>query len=121
MNDASLTQQILDCEHRYWKAMSENDVERAMALTRFPCTVSGPQGARTIGMEEYRKMMKAHDGAMYAGVALQNPQVQSFTDDSALITYSVEINGMTMLDASFWVREDKGWVCGYHSEFPQTT
>ena len=49
--------EILHMERRYWDAMKNNDVEAAVALKKFPCVISGPQGARRVTEEQYRELM----------------------------------------------------------------
>lgn len=36
MNAASVQNEIINLEKKYWTAMTENDVESAVLLTRFP-------------------------------------------------------------------------------------
>lgn len=110
--------EILHMERRYWEAMKNNDVEAAVALTKFPCVISGPQGARRVTEEQYRELMESMNGDEYKGIEIKDPHVDILTDDTALISYSTEVNGMKMLDVSTWVREDDKWVCAFHSENP---
>lgn len=118
MSSIASQQEILGLENQYWQAMADEDVEAAVALTRFPCVLTSPKGAQRITEEQYRKMMASHKGAAYKNVELKNPQIDSLTDDTALISYSVEVNGMKMLDVSTWVREGGQWRCAFHSENP---
>ncbi len=115
----SLQHQILKNENRYWDAMRANDVEAAIALTHFPCLVASPHGTRSVTQEDYRSLMEASDGDRFKGITIDNPDVQAMTDDSAIITYTVEMNGMTMRDTSLWLKEGGKWTCGYHAEFPE--
>lgn len=107
---------IIMLEKQYWKAMSENDIDAAVALTKFPCTVAGPKGVQKLNEEGYRKIMKSGNGDQYKDIELRNPEVEILNADTAMINYSVLWNGMKMLDVSTWVREGKKWVCVFHSE-----
>lgn len=111
--------EILELEEKYWDAMRENDVETAVALTKFPCTVAGPHGARRVTESEYRELMLAMNGDDYKGIELKNPMVDFLNDNTALISYTTCVKGMKMLDVSTWVCEGGQWVCAFHSETPQ--
>ena len=119
MENKSKEREILGLERQYWKAMGDNDVETAVSLTRFPAIVSGPQGTRKISEDEYRKMMKSHDGSVFKNVELKDAQVEVVSEDLAIASYSTRIQGMDMLDVSTWVRDDGKWVCAFHAENPK--
>lgn len=108
--------EIIKLENKYWSAIKTNDVETAVALTRFPVTLTSPKGAHTMSEDEFRKIMSSGDGAKAEGVQIQNPLVSQITDDVAIIAYEVKMNGMKMLDVSTWVRDDDEWTCAFHSE-----
>lgn len=111
-------EEIISLEKKYWKAMADSDVETAVSLTRFPCIVTGPQGTRRISEEEYRSMMKAHPGDQFKEIELQNPHVDMLGNESAIISYETNVNGMRMSDLSTWIRQGDEWVCAFHSENP---
>lgn len=69
--------------------------------------------------KEYRQMMWAHNPDQFKGIELTDAKVDLLNEDTALISYSTEVNGMSMLDVSTWVREGKEWRCAFHSENPQ--
>jgi electron transfer flavoprotein alpha/beta subunit len=118
MNTSNITDDILKQENNYWKAMKDRDVDSAIALTRFPCVVSGPQGTHRIEEPEYRKMMAATDGKQFKDVTIEKPNIEVLNENTALITYSTRVGGMDMIDVSTWVREGGKWVCAFHSENP---
>jgi hypothetical protein len=62
--------------------------------------------------------MKANDGSQYKNIELQHPQVEIMSDETAVITYEVNVNGKKMFDTSLWLKNENKWICGYHSEFP---
>ena len=118
MSSNPTKQDVIALENKYWDAMRSQDIDAAIALTRFPCIVAGPQGARRINEEQYRNVMKKADGSRYDGVQLENPEVDVINADTALISYSTRVNGKAMQDVSTWVRDGKRWVCAFHSETP---
>jgi len=118
MNSNPTQNEILGLERKYWDAMKNNDVDAAVKLTKFPCVVTSPKGAQRIDEKEYRKMMESMKGDSYKEVEIENPQVDILSQDTALISYSIQHNGMKMLDVSTWVRENGKWACAFHSENP---
>lgn len=118
MNTTPNKQEIFKLETQYWKAMKNNDVEAAVALTKFPCTVVSPKGAKRITEDQYRQMMQSSSGEQYKNVEIKDPQVDILNDTTALISYSTTVNGMKMLDVSTWIRENDKWICAFHSENP---
>lgn len=117
-NNANIEKEILQLEEKYWKSMQKKDVETAVSLTHFPCIVSSPQGTSQIDEDQYRKLMKNQDTSRFDGVMLDKPQVEVINENVAIINYSLQINGMKMLDVSTWVREEGEWRCAFHSEMP---
>lgn len=118
MNAAPSKQDIFNLEKKYWHAMKNNDVDTAVALTKFPCTVAGPKGAQRISQDQYREMMQSNKGDQYKDVHIKDPHINIINENTALISYSIEIKGMKMLDVSTWVRDGDKWVCAFHSENP---
>jgi len=114
MND----QAFLNLEKQYWQAMGNNDVEAAVALTKFPCIVAGPQGLLQVNESEYRKIMAKQRGDAYKDVELQDPKVRMLNEQTAIVAYTVLINGMKMLDVSTWIKDGTEWSCAFHSENP---
>ncbi len=98
--------------------MKNNDVDAAVELTKFPCVVVSPMGAQRFEEKEYRKLMESANGNNFKNIEIQNPEVNFLNEDTALISYKINHNGMDMLDVSTWVRENDKWVCGFHSENP---
>jgi len=118
MNTVPNKQDIFVLEKKYWEAMKNNDVDTAVDLTKFPCTVAGPKGAQRISKDQYREMMQSNKGEQYKDVKIMDPHVDILNENTALISYSIKMNGMKMLDVSTWIREGEKWVCAFHSENP---
>ncbi len=108
--------QVVELEQKFWQAMKDDDIESAVALTRFPCLISSPQGSKLVVEEDFRKMMKGDSGDKFRGVELQNNLVQILNDDTAVITYEYDLGGKRLLDSSTWVNENGNWLCAFHSE-----
>ncbi len=119
MNAAKIEKEILDLEKQYWQALIDKDFNAAISMTHFPCTVTGPQGAKVINEAQYRQMLNSSDTNSYNGIDIRNPQVEVVNEDTAILTYSTQMKGEDMLDVSTWVRENGNWVCAFHSENPQ--
>lgn len=118
MNAVPTKQDIFKLEKKYWDAMKNDDVDTAVALTKFPCTVAGPTGAHRINKDQYREMMQANQGYQYKDIEIKDPHIDILNENTALISYSIEMKGMKMLDVSTWIREGDKWVCAFHSENP---
>lgn len=118
MNAVPNKQDIFALEKKYRDAIKNNDVDTAVALTKFPCTVAGPKGAQRVSKDQYRQMMQSNKSDQYKGVELKDAHVDILNENTALISYSTVIKGMKMLDVSTWVREEDKWVCAFHSENP---
>lgn len=58
MNAVPNKQDIFSLEKKYWEAMKTNDVEAAVSLTKFPCTITSAKGAQRISEDQYRQMMQ---------------------------------------------------------------
>lgn len=116
--DARLSNEILGYERKYWDAMASNDIEAAVNLTKFPCVITSPRGARLVSEDQYRDLMGKMDGSEYKGIKLEDAHVELLSDDTAVVTYYTQVNGIKMLDSSTWVREGDNWLCGFHSENP---
>lgn len=118
MKHASERKQIKLLEQHYWEAMKNVDVETAVKLTHFPCTLVSPQGVRKIDEKEYRENMKSMDGSHYKDIKLENESIDILSEDVALVTYQIDFNNMRMQDVSTWVKTDGNWKCAFHSETP---
>ena len=119
MANAPIESEILGQERQFWQTMKNGDEDGAVALTRFPCIISGPQGVSRVNETTFRETMRSHDARQYKDVEIDDPQVELLNDDAALITYSTEINSMRMINVSTWVRDGDHWKCSFHSENPE--
>lgn len=118
INSSQIQNEIIGLEKKYWKAMVDKDIESAISLTHFPCTVAGPHGAERISEDQYRQILQTSNTDQYRNVDINDARVDVWNDQTAMITYSTLINGHDFLDVSTWIREDGKWVCSYHSENP---
>jgi hypothetical protein len=55
--DAKLEGELFELEKKFWQAMKDRDVATAVALTDFPCVVSGPQGVSEVDEPTFTKLM----------------------------------------------------------------
>jgi len=118
INTSKIQNEIIGLEKKYWKAMVDKDVESAISLTHFPCTITGAKGAERISEDQYRQILKSSNTDHYRQVELKDPKVDVWNEQTAMITYSTQVDGRDLLDVSTWIREDGKWVCAYHSENP---
>ncbi len=126
MRDGSAKKALLACEKRYWKAMKDNDVDAAVALTDFPCIVAGAQGVSSVDEPSFRKIMTSSRREIRKVSIGDDAQVRMLGDDVAIVAYRIHeemvVNGKTTTldaaDASTWVRRDGEWRCAQHSETP---
>lgn len=116
--------EVLELEKRFWKALQENDVKTAVALTDFPCLLTGPQGVGRIEQQEFVQMMEGAPYRLNRFELGKNPQVRMLGDDVAVIAYEVKeemtLDGKSVTleaaDSSTWVRRNGKWRCALHTE-----
>jgi hypothetical protein len=101
--------EILGLERKYWQAMKDADAETAVAMTRFPCVLTSARGEMRVDEAQYRKMMESHDAAQFKDIEIQDPKVDSLGPDTALISYSIQFDGMDMLDVWTWLHSCAHW------------
>lgn len=115
--------ELLELENKFWTALRDRDLEAALALTDFPCILSGPQGVSSVDRASFTKMMQ---GASYSldAFSLEHAEVRLVGSDVAIVAYKakedVTVNGeqvhLDVADASTWVRRDGAWRCVQHAE-----
>jgi hypothetical protein len=121
--EQEIKEELVNLENRYWQAIKNKDVNSAMALTDFPCIVSGSQGIGSIDREKYAQIMK---GAKYdlKEFAIEDAEVRMLNEDVAILAYKVHeeltVDGKDLTieasDASTWVRRNGKWLCALHTE-----
>ena len=124
MDTKSLEQDLLDLEARYWRAMTDRDINAAVRLTDFPCVVSGPQGFGIVDELKFVDMMKTRPYELHRAEVGNEASVRMLSDDVAVIAYKVHeeltVDGKPVSldanDSSTWVRRDGHWLCAFHSE-----
>jgi hypothetical protein len=116
--------QLLELEHQYWRALQEHDVQTAVALTDFPCLITGPSGMGQIDEATFASLM--HDAPYeIRNVELDDDaKVRLISNDVAILAYKVKeelmVDGEPVAfeawDSSTWVRRNGHWLCALHSE-----
>jgi hypothetical protein len=123
MTSTTTERDLLKLEKRFWQAMKDHDVESAVALTDFPCIVSGPQGIARVEEYAFRTMMSSQKYSI-DDFEFEDAQVRMIGRDVAVVAYKVHehmtVDGkpvsLDAADSSTWVRRDGRWVCALHSE-----
>jgi ketosteroid isomerase-like protein len=124
MDKAKVEKEIMDLERKYWRALQENDVETAIALTDFPCIVAGPQGVQRFEREAFEEMMSNAPYQIRRVDIGDHPLVRMVSDDCVVVAYKVheeatvdgEATSLDATDTSAWVQRDGQWRCALHSE-----
>ena len=123
MASATIEQELLGLERKYWQAIKDRDVDAALALTDDPCIVAGAQGVAKIDRTSMAKMMKQE---MYTleDFEFDGAQVRMLADDIAIVAYQVHekltVQGepvdLHAADCSTWIKRDGRWRCALHTE-----
>ena len=121
----TVTNEIMELEHRFWDAMKAKDAETAAAMTDDGCIIVGAQGvsaidAKTMGTLTTDGKWKLDEFAFDT----EKAQVRMVAEGIAIVAYNVkervEVDGKTLSvdanDASVWVRRDGEWRCALHTE-----
>jgi hypothetical protein len=119
----SIEDELLELEHRFWRALQANDGAAALSLTDDPCIVAGASGVGSIDHAMFADMMA---GATYTltEYEITAPEARMVSADVATIAYNVReeliVDGepltLNAADTSVWVRREGGWVCAMHTE-----
>lgn len=123
MNRATVEQELMRLEERYWDAIKNRDVQAAARLTDEPCILTGAQGVGLVHREAMDRMLQSAPWTLN-DFELSEPQVKLIGDDVAILAYKVHeeltVDGrpvsLDAADASTWVRHEDGWVCALHTE-----
>jgi uncharacterized protein (TIGR02246 family) len=115
--------ELLRLEDRYWRAIQERDVDKALEMTDDPCLVAGASGVARVGREAFVEIMKGARYTLHA-FELKKTDVRFLSDDVALVVYEVHedltVSGekvnLDASDASVWVRREGRWLCALHTE-----
>jgi hypothetical protein len=124
MATTSLEKELLALENRYWRAIKENNVDAALALTDDPCIVAGASGVSRVDKETFKKIMTGAPWTLHEFEIKDDAEARLINDDVAVLAYKVRetmtVDGkpvtMEANDASTWVRRDGNWVCALHTE-----
>ena len=124
MTNEALANELLHCEKQFWQALMEQDVEKAIELTDFPCVLTGAQGIGEVDRATFTKMMKAPAYVIHDFKIDRAPVVRQLGDDIAVIAYKVReditVDGeriaLDAADSSTWIRRDGKWRCALHTE-----
>ena len=125
MNSTATDKELIQHEHRFWKAMQDKDARVAQDMTDDGCIVVGAQGvsavdAKTMGKLTTEGKWQLDDYSFDE----KNTQVRMLSDDVAIVAYKVNervvVDGKELPveanDASVWVRRDGKWRCALHTE-----
>lgn len=123
MTSTTIETELLELEHRFWKAMQANDLQAALDLTDDPCIVAGASGAAAVDHETFKQMFNGATWSIH-DYEITSPVVQKVSADVAVIAYSVRedltVDGekltLNAADTSVWVRRDGKWLCSMHTE-----
>ena len=124
MTNEALANELLRCEKQFWQALMEQDVEKAIELTDFPCVLTGAQGIGEVDRATFTKMMKNPPYVIHDFQIDRAPVVRELGDDIAVIAYKVReditVDGeriaLDAADSSTWIRRDGKWRCALHTE-----
>lgn len=124
MAKQTVTDELLDLEQRYWKAIQDKDIDTAAGLTDFPCIVAGARGVSKVDREMFVGMMKNRPYQLRRFSLGDEAHVRLLNDDVAVVAYKVHeeltVDGQPVTvdaaDASTWVRRGGKWVCAMHTE-----
>jgi uncharacterized protein (TIGR02246 family) len=123
MANTTLTNELIDLENQYWKAIQEKDTDAAMRLTDDECIVTGAQGVGRLDRKALSAMLQQAPYTLHS-FELKDPEVRQLGDDVAVVAYKVHeeltVDGkpvkLEAADASTWIRRDGGWRCALHTE-----
>ena len=124
MTNEALANELLRCEKLFWQALMEQDVDKAIELTDFPCVLTGAQGVGEVDRATFTTMMKDPAYVLHDFTIDRAPVVRELGDDIAVIAYKVReditVDGeriaLDAADSSTWIRRDGKWRCALHTE-----
>jgi ketosteroid isomerase-like protein len=125
--DANAVETLTQLEHRFWRALVDEDIDTALGLLCEPALLVSTHGSVQFDHATYRRM--AEQGPMVVkDFQIIDLQVLMPTPDTAVMTYLVvqtlAVRGepgdivQRMTDASTWVRQGDRWRCALHTETP---
>ncbi|MGZ3693822.1 MAG: nuclear transport factor 2 family protein [Bdellovibrionota bacterium] len=124
--NSPLAKELIGLEKKYWQAMQDHNLSAALELTDFPCLVAGPQGARLVHINQFKKMFASHKDSTMHVTFNGEPEVRMLNENSAIIAYKVrsethskgKVQTVEAVDTSTWVKRDGEWACAHHTETP---
>jgi uncharacterized protein (TIGR02246 family) len=123
MQATEVSQEIIELEHEYWRAMRDKDARAAQALTDDQCVLTGSSGVTPLDRAKFEQMLASDVWTLHEYV-ISDALVRQLSDDVAVIAYKVRermtVEGKPLTleaaDASTWVRRDGRWLCALHTE-----
>ncbi|HEY2374918.1 MAG TPA: nuclear transport factor 2 family protein [Gemmatimonadaceae bacterium] len=123
MSNATLEQEIVDLETRFWSAIRDGDAKAASSLIDEPCIVTGAQGHGAVDRATFEKMMESPSWTLRE-FSFAKPNVSFPSGGVAIIAYKVTekltVDGKPLTleaaDASTWVHRGGQWLCALHTE-----
>lgn len=125
MDTRAIGRELLKLEKQYWQALKDKDVATVLRLTDDPCTVTGPQGAKTYDLRDMEQMMEQNDTYTLNDFKIgDDVEIRMLRDDIGIIAYKVHedltVEGepvqLDATESSTWIRRDNRWVCTLHTE-----
>lgn len=125
--DAAANDTLASLEHRFWRALVDEDIDAALGLLCEPAMLVSTHGAVQFDHATYRRM--AEQGPLVVkDYRIHDLQILMPSPDMAVMTYHVvqtlAVRGegvetvQRMTDSSTWVRQGGQWRCALHTETP---
>lgn len=122
--NTNLESELFELENQFWSALRDKDITTALALTDFPCILTGPQGISSIDEATFTSMMTTAPHTLDDFEIDRNAKVRLVNRDVAIIAYKarehVTVDGspirLEVADSSTWIRRDGKWRCAQHTE-----
>lgn len=121
--EASIRNELVALEKRYWNALREKDSSTATSLSDDPCVVVGAQGVSQIDKKTMAGMVENASYELH-DFDLEDVHIRTVADGVVVVAYKVKedlkVEGQDLtlnaFDSSVWVRRNGNWVCALHTE-----
>ena len=124
---ATLKNDLMALEHRYWDGMKRRDGATATRLTHDNCLVIGQEGLSRLSGREIGRMTETAPAEIEEfTIDEQSIECMPLADDVAVIAYRVRermkkegrAETLNFFDSTTWVRVDGNWQAAVHTETP---
>ena len=114
---------IEELERTYWKAMENQDYDTVKSLTKFPCTIAGKDGIRSVDEDEFKRNFESFKSNQIEVEKIDNV-ICSVVGNSGCIGYEIKLKYIspsgssttTCVCTSVWVLENNNWLNTLHTE-----